>query len=248
LKFTLQKSEGAGNAGRRLAPAVSCARCTQECAHEHTGTAGAARHSLRNGLTAYAELSLETNSSCLHRQRIDGSRRPVGRLQTSASLTPATGARTTRFCRTQLPPPNHSASQCRRPNFWRKRLSAVRLTRDVRSRITALRTPLAPDAAASTATRPNVRDDGQRPSSGTARVVRVIWGSREADYFCGRDWTGQISLKLLKKIAQSQSRDAMHGRLLRLDAVECTVTVMQPHLRSERWLSSSLSSHTRTDC
>ena len=35
----------------------------------------------------------------------------------------------------------------------------------VRSRITALRTPLAPDAAASTATRPNVRDDGQRPSS-----------------------------------------------------------------------------------
>ena len=31
------------------------------CAHEHTGTAGALRHSLRNGLTAYAVLSLETN-------------------------------------------------------------------------------------------------------------------------------------------------------------------------------------------
>jgi hypothetical protein len=31
----------------------------------------------------------------------------------------------------------------------------------------ALRTPLAPDAAASTATCPNVRDDGQRPSCGT---------------------------------------------------------------------------------
>jgi hypothetical protein len=127
LQVCPRKSEGAGNAGCRLAPAVSCARCTQECAHEHTGTAEAARHSLRNGFTAYAELSLETNSSCLHRQRIDGSHHPVGRLQTSASLTPATGARTTRFCRTQLPPPNHSASQCRRPNFWRKRLSAVRL-------------------------------------------------------------------------------------------------------------------------
>ncbi len=76
-KLSLQKSEGAGNAGRRLAPAVSCARCTQECAHEHTGTAGAARHSPRNGVTAYAELSLETNSSCLRRQRIDGSHRPV---------------------------------------------------------------------------------------------------------------------------------------------------------------------------
>ena len=42
------------------------------CAHEHTGTAGALRHSLRNGLTAYAELSLETNSFCLHRCRLDG--------------------------------------------------------------------------------------------------------------------------------------------------------------------------------
>jgi hypothetical protein len=41
-------------------------------AHEHTGTAEALRHSLRNGLTAYAALSLETNSSCLHRCRLDG--------------------------------------------------------------------------------------------------------------------------------------------------------------------------------
>ena len=34
-----------------------------------------------------------------------------------------------------------------------------------------------------------------------AGVVGVIWVWREADYFCGRDWTGQISLKLLEKIA-----------------------------------------------
>ena len=47
-------------------------------AHEHTGTAGALRHSLRNGLTAYAALSLETNSSCLHHCRLDGSIDPVG--------------------------------------------------------------------------------------------------------------------------------------------------------------------------
>jgi hypothetical protein len=43
------------------------------CAHEHTGTVGTLRHSLRNGLTAYAVLSLETNSSCLDRCRLDGS-------------------------------------------------------------------------------------------------------------------------------------------------------------------------------
>ena len=30
------------------------------------------RHSLRNGFTAYAELSPETNSSCLRRRRIEG--------------------------------------------------------------------------------------------------------------------------------------------------------------------------------
>jgi hypothetical protein len=38
------------------APAVSCANVCEESAHEHTGTVGAIRHSLRNGLTAYAAL------------------------------------------------------------------------------------------------------------------------------------------------------------------------------------------------
>ena len=34
----------------RAAPAVSCAMCTRKCAHEHKGTAGALRHSLRKGV------------------------------------------------------------------------------------------------------------------------------------------------------------------------------------------------------
>ena len=73
--------------------------------------------------------------------------RKPGRVRTtSASLTPATGARTTRFCRTLQ----------RRSSARRKSLT------DNRPAI-ALRA----DAAASTATRPNVRDDGQRPSFGT---------------------------------------------------------------------------------
>ena len=93
------KEEGAGNAGCRLAPAVSCAMCTRKCAHEHTGTAGAARHSLRDGFTAYTALSLETNSFCLHRRRIEGFGKPGWIYKTSAGLTPATGARTTRLCR-----------------------------------------------------------------------------------------------------------------------------------------------------
>ena len=31
-------------------------------------------------------------------------------------------------------------------------------------------------------------------------VVAVIWGDREQEYFCGRDWTGSITLKPLQKI------------------------------------------------
>jgi hypothetical protein len=54
------------------------ARCTRglvckrhmENAHEHTGTDGTLRHSLRNGFTAYAALSPETNSSCLRHCRL----------------------------------------------------------------------------------------------------------------------------------------------------------------------------------
>jgi len=54
------------------------ARCTRglmcnlrtERAHEHTGTDGTLRHSLRNGFTAYAVLSPATNSSCHRRWRI----------------------------------------------------------------------------------------------------------------------------------------------------------------------------------
>jgi hypothetical protein len=72
LKFLIPQNRGSRECRVLAAPAVSCAMCTRKCAHEHTGTAGARRHSLRNGLTAYAELSLETNSFCLHRCRLDG--------------------------------------------------------------------------------------------------------------------------------------------------------------------------------
>jgi hypothetical protein len=39
----------------------------RENAHEHTGISRGIRPSLRDGLTAYNALFLETNSSCLHR-------------------------------------------------------------------------------------------------------------------------------------------------------------------------------------
>jgi len=115
---------------------------TKKCAHEHTGPAESIRPSLRNGLTAYGALSPETNSSCLRHRRIDGFAKPGWARETSADLTPATGARTTRFCRTQLPSPNHPTSHLRPAEVLAEALSAVRLHAVDRSRITALRTCL----------------------------------------------------------------------------------------------------------
>ena len=175
----------------------------RKCAHEHTGTAGAARHSLRSGFTAYAALSLETNSSCLHRRRIDGLPKTRSGFENLRRLDTSHGRQdhTVLPYAASLAKDINQPSACR-PKFLAEAFKRRSSARYVRSRITALRTSFAPDAAASTATRPNVRDDGQRPSSrdGMAGVVRVIWGAREADYFCVRGWTGQISLKLLEKI------------------------------------------------
>src|SRR5947209_16488899 len=97
--ITLSLLRGSRECRVLAAPAVSCAMCTRKCAHEHTGTAGAARHSLRSGFTAYTALSPETNSFCLRRRRIEDLGKPGWVRNISAGLTPATGARTTRLCR-----------------------------------------------------------------------------------------------------------------------------------------------------
>src|SRR3982075_668088 len=57
--FRTSQRRGRRECRMRAAPAVSCAMCTKRCAHEHTGSAEAIRHSLRNGFTAYNALSPE---------------------------------------------------------------------------------------------------------------------------------------------------------------------------------------------
>ena len=156
-KHSPSQNRGSRECRVRAAPAVSCARCTRKSAHEHTGSAEALRHSLRNGFTAYSALSPATNSSCHRHRRIKGFAEPGRADLTSADLTPATGARTTRLHRTQ----QHRSSA--------RRFIAHRLLR------VGPATRFAPDAAASTASRPNVRDDGQRPSCGPG------WRSCSAD-------------------------------------------------------------------
>jgi hypothetical protein len=124
-------------------------------------------------------------------------RKPGWAFKTSADLTPATGARTTRFCRTQPP-----VSAKRLYGLWRRSSGVPRSLTENRPAI-----PSAPDAAASTASHPNVRDDGQRPlvRDETAGVMDLIWGKREGIYFCRGVWTGQITLIWLKKLASGRT-------------------------------------------
>src|SRR5881392_2700626 len=67
---SLFKVEGAGKAGCRLTPAVSCAKRTVIGAHEHTGSAETARLSPRNGFTAYFVLSPVSGLFCHRHLRI----------------------------------------------------------------------------------------------------------------------------------------------------------------------------------
>jgi hypothetical protein len=108
---------------------------------------------------------------------------PVGPWKTSVSLTPATGARTTRFCRTQL---RRSSARC------------------VRSRTKArpANTTTRPTLPRPPHPRPNVRDDGQRPSleTGWRELVEMICPTGEGECFWVRGWTGSITLIGLCKL------------------------------------------------
>jgi hypothetical protein len=184
------RKRGSRECRMHAAPAVSCANCTKENAHEHTGSAEALRHSLRNGFTAYAALSPATNSSCHRRRRIHGLVEPGWVRKNLRRLDTSNGCQD----HTVLP---YAATRLRQeasPGF-----GAVRPARRYRSRETRPAIPFAPDAAASTASHPNVSDDPDTPLAGdeTAGFLPVIWGKREEEYFLGTSLTGQITLKAL---------------------------------------------------
>ena len=131
----------------RAAPAVSCANLCKKNAHEHTGSAEALRHSLRNGLTAYSVLSPENRALLSPSSREYGFVRPVGLAKPPRDLTPT--------------------SEASGPHDFAVRLSIVRLAR---------RAPLTENPPCEPTLRPipprpphpipTFGDDGQRPLLG----------------------------------------------------------------------------------
>src|SRR5439155_26714042 len=127
-------------------------------------------------LTAYFVLSPATNSSCHRHRRIKACLRPVGptclhQLDTSNG------------CQDHTALPSASASFVSTP-FDRSRIFRP-----------ALPSRHAPDAAASTASRPASVTIASRPSVGRdGGDIVLIWVKQERKYFCKQDWTAGISL------------------------------------------------------
>jgi hypothetical protein len=173
----------------RAAPAVSCAYMCKESAHEHTGSAEAVRHSLRNGLTAYAVLSSATNSSCHRRPRIQTSLSPVGPTRLR-ELSISNGCQD----HTVLPYADSVARPARRTS----------LTSFARPATT-----LRADAAASTASHPAFVTIAIRPScrERTGRAGRADLPDGESEIFFARGIDRFLSRAL---IFPSGRFDALH--------------------------------------
>ena len=156
------RKEGAGNAGCALHPR-SRVQWVEGGAHEHTGSAEAIRHSLRNGFTAY---------TCSSRRRIplvtvaSGLRfvlSPVGPTRLRW-LDISHGCQNHTTSPYAAPSPPLRSARCRLEVLARalKRRSSAR--RWIAHGITRPATTIAPDAAASTASNPASVTIAIRPS------------------------------------------------------------------------------------
>ena len=212
-RSTLRNREGAGKTGCALHPR-SRVRLHKNAAHEHTGPAESIRPSLRNGSTAYAALSSETNSSCL--RRFADWRRRLTRSGTLASakldashgrqdhtvLPYATTSPVLRgIDRSQLSPP------CDLPRAQRHRVH---------------RNPHS-----------TYRDDAYAPLHEAGwRKEAIVSGKDEADYFRSAGWTTQITLEWLVKFDSARAvffdafytaADRSTDRFARRAGVNCRV-------------------------
>ena len=174
-----------GRPGARCTRGLACHKCANKT---HTSIQVQRKHS---GLPCAMALRL---MPCSLRRRI--------RL-----VTVTAGLMTDRSGRIDLSPTAWHQQRVSRPHGFAVRFSAVRLARDVRSRITALRTRFAPDASASTASRPAFVTTRDPPLLSEQDGVKITLDTvrRKATYFCERGWTTQITLKSITKSQPARS-------------------------------------------
>jgi Co/Zn/Cd efflux system component len=169
------------------APAASCVSSRRR----FTGNIPAFPHV--NGFTTYSVLSPATNWSCHRHRRIGGLAGPGWADKTSARLDTSNGCQ------------DHTASSSAIMPFV--------LRASIAHEVSSTRPAIGQRARHTAAHHipPRVRDDRDTPLvwDETARSTPLIWGVRKQVYFCGMDWTGQITLKWLRKLVCAYADDNM---------------------------------------
>ena len=184
--------------GRRECRGVRCPRGlvrkkVESDAHEHTGSAETLRHSLRDGLTAYAKLAPATNSVLvtvadgltagsyrlvrLRLRRLDISHGCQAHMVLPYAANPASPKG---FAGHGAGRPHAVSAHGQARPATTTRAQRCRVHRNLLQRSRRRPTPLLAE------------QDG--------RILRVIWVENEAECFFARDWTGGIALIWLKKI------------------------------------------------
>jgi hypothetical protein len=167
------------------APAVSCAKLCKETHMSIQVQSEALRHSLRNGVTAYATLSPATNSSCHRHRRINGLAKPGWARKNLSRFDTSNG------CQDHAVLP-YAAARCRQkatPGFGvvvlRKRnRSRDKPPCDIGLTPTLPRPPHPVPTFVTMANAPLLGDE-------TARLIVLICPTGEAEYFLARSGQGK---------------------------------------------------------
>jgi hypothetical protein len=163
--FPLEK-RGSRECRVHAAPAVSCAKCTRKNAHEHTGSAEAIRHSLRNGFTAYGALSPEYRAFLPPSSREYGFVRPVGLATPPRDLTPTTEASGPHAFAVRSHPSSPKGSPGKAPFVPRTGRSLTRNSPCDSLRADAAASTASPPAFVTIAIRPSCRERTGRACKG----------------------------------------------------------------------------------
>src|ERR1700731_399126 len=190
------ENRGRGECRAPDAPAASCAHGVVSMHTSiHSEPSEITRHSRTQWFYGLYRALPGDRLSCHRHLRKPGSYAPGRADLPSANLTPAS--------RRQDHTSSPSASNIVRQHAGR------------RSRETRPAIPCPPDAAASIATRPNVHDDGQRPSDrdGMAVDIQVIWVFGKPEYFFKRGWTRRLKNSLTGKSVELSAGGKTLSRL-----------------------------------